>query len=261
MSLPQIPVDKIYVGKGNVRTRKVREGLKELAESIRRKGLLQPLVVFRKDDRYELVIGQRRFLAVKELGWENVPAVVLDPMGLAEAKACSAIENIHRKDVAFKDLCEAAEYLYDEYGGDPKAVAEALVISLDKAKDLLRKRLVPKPIREMVELGRIKPKDAVRATIAGWPDTEKVVKIAEELPKMTTNEKRRLVNVSVERPEAPAKELIEEAKKPPKEIELTILLPRKYSDGLDNASKDLVLDREETARIAVIDWLGAKGYV
>lgn len=256
----KIPVDRILVGEYNVRKKKVREGLDELKKSIDREGLLQPIVVFSKDDKYELVIGQRRLLAVKELGWKEIPALVLEPMSIAKAKTRSVIENIHRSDLSFKDLCEAAEYLYDEYGGDSEAVANALAISTDKAKSLLFKRLIPKPLREKVEIGKIKAKDAERATIAGWPDEEKIMKISEELPKMTTNEKHRVVNVSKELPEASAKEIIEGAKKPPKEIELMVLLPAKYGEPLDKASDDLGLDPEETARIAIIDWLSAKGY-
>jgi len=259
--LRRIPVDKIQIGEFNVRKKKVKENLDELKKSIEREGLLQPIVVFPTDDKYELVIGQRRLLAVKELGWKEIPAIVLEPMSLAKAKIRSVIENIHRSELSFKDLCAAAEYLYDEYGGDPEAVAEALCISVDRAKNLLFKRLIPKPLREMVEIGKIKPKDAERATIAGWPDTEKIMKIAESLPKMTTDEKRRIVSLSKEKPEASAKELIEEAKKPPKEIELIILLPAKYKEPLEKASDDLGLDPEETGRIAIIDWLTTKGYV
>jgi len=257
----KIPVDRINPpGEYNVRKKKVKEGLEELKKSIKREGLLQPIVVFPKDDMYELVIGQRRLSAVKELGWKEIPALVVEPMSVAKAKARSVIENIHRSDLAFKDLCAAAEYLYDEYGGDPEAVAEALSISTDKAKDLLFKRLIPKPLREMVEVGKIKPKDAERATKAGWPDEQKMMKIAEEMPTMARNEKERVLSISIERPEAPAKEIIEEAKKPLREIELTILLPTKYKEPLEKASDDLGLHPEETARIAVIDWLSAKGY-
>jgi len=242
-----------------VRTRKAREGLDELMESIRRRGLLQPIVVFPKDEKYELVVGQRRFLAVQELGWKEVPALVIKPIDMAEAKMYSMSENIFRRDLSYADKVDACDYLYSKYG-TVKAVAEELGIKESEASYYLRHRIVPEPLRKMVDEKKITKTDAMRATLAGWPDEEKVMKIVEEMPKLTTEEKRRVVNASKEFPEAPAMELIEEAKKPPEEVEVTFILPIKYSGALDKASKDLALDREETARIAVIDWLTARGY-
>ena len=259
MPLEEVPVDKIYVGEGNVRTRKAREGLDELKGSIKRKGLIQPIVVFRKDDKYELVVGQRRFLAVQELGWEKVPALVLGPMDTAEAKIYSASENIHRKDLSYADLVDACDYLYEKYR-TVEAVAEELGISVSKAQDYLRHRLVPPKVRKMVDKGDITKTDAMRATLAGWPNEEKIMKIIEEFPTMTTNEKRRVVSVAQKEPEAPPEKIVEEAKKPPKEVELTFVLPTKYANALDKAATERGEEPPDTARVAVIDWLEAKGY-
>lgn len=72
----KIPVNEIETGRFQSRTRKIEEGLDELAENIRLLGLINPVTVYKRPDRiYELIAGQRRFLAISEiLGWTEIPA-------------------------------------------------------------------------------------------------------------------------------------------------------------------------------------------
>jgi len=261
-SLREVPTEKIIVGEYNVRSLKeAQRDLESLKQSMKRRGLIQPIIVVSKDDKFELVVGQRRWLAARELGWKTIPAIIFDPMKVTEGKIYSAIENIHRKELSFKELSKACEYLYDEFEGDADAMARELGIKKQQAIDLLRNRLVPEEVREMVDTKKIRKSDAIRATLAGFPDEKKIVEIAEEMPKLTTIERRRILDVSTENPEAAPKELVEAAKKPPDEIEYRVVLLRKWAKGLETAAKDRGEEPEETARIAIIDWLEAKGFV
>src|SRR5262245_23667883 len=88
------------------------EKLEELARSIRSKGLLQPIMVRRSDEGYELVAGERRLRAAAQAGLERVPVVIRE-MNDGEAAEISLIENIQREDLnpiekalAFKRLME-----------------------------------------------------------------------------------------------------------------------------------------------------------
>ena len=261
-SLNEIPTERIIVGEYNVRASKeARKDLESLKESMKRRGLIQPIIVVSKDDKFELVVGQRRWLAARELGWKTIPAIIFDPMKVTEGRIYSAIENIHRKELSFKELSKACEYLFDEFKGDYNAVARELGISKQRAIDLLRNRLVPEDVAEMVDTKKIRKSDAIRATLAAYPNVEKIVEIAEAMPKLTTIERKRILDVATESPEAAPKELVEAAKKAPTEIEYRVVLLSKWAKGLENAARDRGEEPEETARIAIIDWLEAKGFV
>ena len=72
--------------------------LADLALSIKEKGLLNPITVFeREDGRYDLIIGQRRFLACKQLGLETIPAIVRGSMDDTDATILSLVENVQSR--------------------------------------------------------------------------------------------------------------------------------------------------------------------
>jgi len=259
---PSIPLDKIEIGDMNVRSGKdAHKDLETIKESMRRRGLIHPVVLLPKDDGFEIVVGQRRFLAARELGWKTIPALILSPLKPHEGKILSALENLQRRELTFKDKVETAEYLYDHFKGDYKRVAQELGIKDSAAADLLVKRLVPRPVVEKVEKGEISPKDAMRAVKAAYPDENKIIELANQLPKLTKQEKDRMVDIATEKPESLPSEWVAEAKKPPKAFEYKIILMAKYAEGLEQAAKDRGEDPEETGKIAIIEWLESKGFV
>ena len=264
--LVEIPIEKIYVGEGNVRKREVEKNLDELKESIRRVGLLQPIIVFPKGDKYELIVGQRRFLAVQALGWKTVPAIVVGSLDLTKAKIISGMENFHRKELPYKDTVDLCDYLYEKYGSI-KAVAEELGISEGTVRNYLAHKLVPEPIKQMVEEKKISRQDALAITKATLPDIakgneEKAVKLAKQIAEKQPprEEKKRIIETAEDHPELSPEKVIEEAKKPPERVKLVIHLPGKYGKALDSAAEDLDQDPEEVAKTAIIDWLTARGY-
>jgi len=257
---PKLPIAKIHVGKANVRTRQVEVGLDELAANIRRQGLLHPVIVFKTDDKYELIVGQRRYLACKRLGWDTIPALITEPVDETKGRIISLSEGIHRRELPTADLMDAIESLYMKYNS-PKTIADELGISEATVRNWLPLSLGPEPIKEMVKEKKIKPSDARKAIAVGGGDEKKTVEVAKHIAKMTAPEKRRLVDLSLEKPEAPPEKLVEESRKPHVEERIVIHLTPKYANALDSASKDLGLDREDVAKTAVIDWLTMRGFV
>jgi ParB family chromosome partitioning protein len=259
--LKNLPLNKIELSELNVRNLKdAQEDLDNLKESMRRRGLIHPIVVFPKGDKFNIVVGQRRYLAARELGWEEIPALIFEPMEATTGKILSALENLQRKELSFSDQCETAEFLYDHFGQDYKRVAKELGIKEQRVITLLKKRMVPKPVREMVDKKEISKGDALKAVIAAYPSENRIVEVAKSLKKLTKDEKDRFVQIATEQPESTPAEWVEAAKKPAKAVEYRIILLRKYATSLENAAKDRGEDVEETARIAIIDWLEAKGY-
>jgi ParB family chromosome partitioning protein len=90
--------------------------LADLALSIKEKGLLNPITVLERDDgTYDLIIGQRRFLACKQLGLETIPSIVRDSMDDTDATILSLVENVHRADMSPIDKARAYQKIYQKY--------------------------------------------------------------------------------------------------------------------------------------------------
>jgi len=123
--LLEVPVSAIQPNPRQPRVDFPEESLAALARSIREVGVLQPVVVRRRDSGYELVAGERRVRAAKLAGLATIPAIVRegdDTESLREA----LIENIHREDLAALELASAFQELLEELGVTQETVAERL---------------------------------------------------------------------------------------------------------------------------------------
>lgn len=90
--------------------------LDDLASSIKEKGLLNPITVIQRDDaKYDLVAGQRRFIACRRLQMKTIPAIIRQKMDDADATILSLIENVHRADMNPMDKARAYRSIYDKY--------------------------------------------------------------------------------------------------------------------------------------------------
>lgn len=108
--------------------------LADLALSIKEKGLLNPITVFnRNDGTYDLIIGQRRFLACKQLGLETIPAIVRDRTDDTDATILSLVENVHRADMSPIDKARAYQKIYQKYE-DYVSVARETGVSIATIK-------------------------------------------------------------------------------------------------------------------------------
>jgi ParB/RepB/Spo0J family partition protein len=265
----EIPLELIETGPGEVRTRRVDENIDELANNIALHGLLQPIVVFYREEnkKYELIIGQRRFLAVTKLGWPKIPAKIIKrPKDEAEAKAMSYSENAVRQKLPKADEIDVCKYFYDLYG-TYKDVAEKLAINATRVKKVLRLYGAPNDLKKAYEDQKVSLEDAMKVldvatTPEGVYDDKKAEEAMGEMKIMSNDQKARLVELAEENPTAPISgNLAEKAKAPREEIELTIHLGAKYADGLDNAAKDLIMSREDAAKTGIVSWLRDEGYI
>jgi ParB family transcriptional regulator, chromosome partitioning protein len=149
-----LPLSKLRPSSNSIRTSVSDIGL--LAQSISEKGLLQPLVVRIKDDHYEIVAGNRRYLACKHCGWKKIPCNVCE-LDDKEAFEISLIENIQRK--SMNPIEEAKAYnLYVKergWGG-----VSDLAHQIGKSQEYVSKRIklldLPEEIQEQIIRRRIK---------------------------------------------------------------------------------------------------------
>jgi ParB family chromosome partitioning protein len=186
-------VDAIAANPRQPRTEFPDESLAALASSIREVGVLQPVVVRRREGGYELVAGERRVRAARLAGLVTVPAVVRegdDSESLREA----LIENIHREDLSPLQLAAGFQELLDELGVTQEALAERLGFSRPHVANTIRLLSLPPDVQRLLAEGRIQAGHA--RALLGLPDDEArsalALRIAAE--GLSVREAERLVN-------------------------------------------------------------------
>lgn len=153
-SLEQLPVEQIRRGKYQPRVHMAEAALAELADSIRAQGIVQPVVVRRLDDGYELIAGERRWRAAQIAGLETVPAVVRDIPDQAAA-AMALIENIQREDLNPLEEAQAIRRLIGEFEMTHQAAADAVGRSRTAVTNLLRLLELHDTVKDHVNEGRL----------------------------------------------------------------------------------------------------------
>lgn len=257
-----LPLKDITVSETlNVRKANIRKGLEDLIRSIQEIGLQQPVVVYEKKDgseKYELIIGQRRFLACNELGMEKIPALVVSVENETEALLRSFSENIQRLDLEPSDKMTVAATLRRELGSISK-VAKRLGVTEQTVRNWLGFAGVPDPIRRMVEEGKFGTTTALRIS-RKIPDpkfAEQVAAKIRELPR--SSDRNLLIDLAAEWPGEDLEQIRQLAKKRGMKVE--IHLTPGVASALDQACKKYESTREDLTTQAVEDWLRQKGFL
>ncbi len=152
-----VPVDRISPNPNQPRRDFTREHLHELTESIREKGIIQPLILREKSGeagKYEIVAGERRWRAAQAAQLHEVPAIVRDYSDI-EVLEVAIIENIQRADL--NAIEEAAGYrqLMDRFGHTQERIAEALGKSRSHIANQLRLLNLPDEVQDMLRAGKL----------------------------------------------------------------------------------------------------------
>ena len=140
------------------------DALAALADSIRRHGLLQPLVVRRVAGRYELIAGERRLRAAARAGLERVPVMVREARP-EERLELALIENLQRENLAPLEEAEAYRHLLDAYGLTQDEIAERVGKSRPAITNALRLLSLPDAVKARLESGELSAGHA-RAVLA-----------------------------------------------------------------------------------------------
>lgn len=121
----QIKLTEIEPNKSQARKRFDEEGIDELADSIREYGVIQPIIVTKKNNFYEIVAGERRWRASKRAGLETIPAIIRDD-NTERNQVISLIENVQREDLNPIEKARGIKMLMEEHGLTQEKVAEKL---------------------------------------------------------------------------------------------------------------------------------------
>jgi len=130
------------------------EALEELAESIKRYGVIQPIIVVKKDDYYEIVAGERRWRASKKAGLKDIPAIVREG-DERKNKEIALIENVQREDLNAYEKALGIKELMDEYGLTQQEVSEILGKSRSSIANTVRILNLDERVLELVKQGKL----------------------------------------------------------------------------------------------------------
>ncbi|MFC3088825.1 ParB/RepB/Spo0J family partition protein [Tabrizicola soli] len=195
-----LPVDKLEPNPQQPRLDFKQEELESLADSIRQKGVIQPLIVRRKPgrDAYEIVAGERRWRAAQLAQLHEVPVVVRD-LSDTEVLEVAIIENIQRADLNAIEEALGFRQLMTRFGHTQEKLAEALSRSRSHVANLLRLLSLPPEVQDMVRDGALSAGHA-RALIGHPRAAELAAQIVAK--GLSVRETERLVKAQDEKPAA-----------------------------------------------------------
>ena len=153
-ALRDIPISEIAPNHYQPRKEFSADELKELADSIRNAGLLQPISVRTTKDGYELVAGERRLRAAKSLGWTTIPAIVRD-YDDRTMLTLALIENLQRADLNPIEEAEGYARLASEFDLTQNEIADLVGKDRSTVANLQRVLQLPAEVRKMLETGAL----------------------------------------------------------------------------------------------------------
>ncbi len=203
-----LKINEVEPNKNQPRKNFNEDSLMELSESIKIHGIVQPLVVAKKEDYYEIIAGERRWRAAKLAGLKEVPVVIKDysPQEIMEV---ALIENIQREDLNPVEEAKAYQGLIQEYNLKQDEVAEKVSKSRTTITNSLRLLKLDERVQNMLVEENISSGHA--RALLGLEDKEKQYAIATQIfdEKLSVRETEKLVK-SINNPtakKAPKKEL------------------------------------------------------
>jgi ParB family chromosome partitioning protein len=168
--IEKIAVDKLIPNQHQPRKEFSEESLRELADSIKEYGILQPVIVTPHDNGYMLIAGERRWRASKLADQKTVPAIVRSMKEL-ERLEIALIENVQRVDLSPLEQAESIEYLHTQFGTSYTEIAKRLGKAGSTVNNIVRLMQLPDNAKEALRNGTISEGHA-RAVLALKGDAE-----------------------------------------------------------------------------------------
>lgn len=174
----ELPLDSLVPNPYQPRKDFPQASLAELAASIRTAGILQPIVARRRGERYEILVGERRWRAAREAGLERVPVLLREATD-AEAVELALVENLLREDLDPLEEAEAYHRLLAEFGWTQEELARRIGRDRSSIANALRLRRLPAVIQEDLRAGRLTMGHA--RALLGLPTEGAQLRLREEI--------------------------------------------------------------------------------
>lgn len=175
------PISFITANPYQPRTEMKEEPLQQLSNSIKEKGILQPLIIRElSENRYELIAGERRLRAAKMAGLEKVPVIKKD-IAISDRLELALIENIQRENLNAVEEAKAYEQLMSEFDMTQEAVAKRVGKNRSTVTNSLRILQLPEDVLKDISMGRISAGHG--RVLLALKDTEEIRTLRDEIIK------------------------------------------------------------------------------
>jgi ParB family transcriptional regulator, chromosome partitioning protein len=172
-----IPIEKIDP---NPRQARSEVGnIQELMDSIRSKGILEPILVRPIDDRFEIIAGERRYIASKNINLKELPCIEMDVQE-NEAMEIGLIENLQRKDLDAFEEADGLNVLIEQYGYNHQEVSEKIGKARSTITEILSISKIPESVREIIKNSGLFSRSTI-VEIAKQKSESDMLKFAQEI--------------------------------------------------------------------------------
>ena len=182
--IEHIAVGKLIVNPFQPRKIFNEEALKELAESIKEHGIIQPIVVRKKEKKFEIIAGERRFRAAKLAGLKEVPAIVKE-MTEQQMMEVAILENLQREDLTPIEEAEAYSSLIDNLNFTQDALAKRLGKSRPHIANHIRLLQLPEDVRQLMNEGVLSMGHG--RALLGLKDKGRIAEVAQKVIAQSLN--------------------------------------------------------------------------
>jgi ParB family chromosome partitioning protein len=194
----EIPLDLVQPNPLQPRKRFDDQALAELTESIRASGVIQPVVVRRTGEAYELIAGERRWRAAKLAGLTKIPAVVRDVTN-AESLELALVENLLREDLNPIEAAEGYRQLLADFGWTQEQLGQRIGKDRSSIANALRLLRLPSPIQDDLREGRLTMGHAL--SLLSLTSVEQQMKLRDEILAHSWSVRATEADVKIRRPD------------------------------------------------------------
>jgi ParB family chromosome partitioning protein len=268
-SYQELPIGDIDIVRFQVRKQNVGENLDELAASIEKYGLLQPIVVCKsagQPGKWEIVAGQRRYLAFKQiLKLPKIMAGIIDhPIEYEEGLALCASENVVRLDMTRKDLIDLCADLFKRYG-TIKDVVDETKLPYPIVRKYIRFDGLPSDLQEKVNNSEINVDLAMKvqdaASSAGSYDEKEANKLIKVLKTVDNPIQKKIIDLRKKNPTVSLDKIVKKAEEPDQTLKLQLTLGETLATPLRKFAEDEDTDEKTAVEGFIESCLKENGYM
>lgn len=178
-------IDKVYIistnqiisNENRLRKNFNEETMEELKQSILKHGLLVPILVKQNGDNYQIISGERRYRAIKELNLDTILVRILN-LGQEETIEVALTDNMQREDLNYIEIAEALTILVQKYKLTQETIAEALSIHRSSVSNFMRLMELPEKVKEKIRENKLSP-TAARMLLTIQNEEEQIIAMNE----------------------------------------------------------------------------------
>ena len=264
-------IKDIGINSYQVRYSNVEEKIDELEEMLEVAGTnFHPILICKASNelpfKYDIIYGQRRLTAAKNLGWDKIKANIIDAeVPIVIGQAISLMENEGRVPTSASDIADTVKALHLDYGLTRNQIKERLGIPLRIVQDVLWVEELVTEVEKAAKELKIRPKMALdiqrRCTVDGVIDDKLTVKILNEISKFDDTLRRNVIKVLNDDKSLKHEDAIKHARASMSATEIKVVFLKNEYQALTSAASEAELNDHEYIHASVIDKLNSDNYL